>query len=223
MRSSTVISLFGLANVAAAATVFPRQDAVPGSAESIANLKDKIKNVVHLLLENRSFDNIVGGQTSTPVDSPARNGEYCMPVNTTDPKSEIVCSSPRDFDSLLNDPDHTLTGNNFENYAQWQPDTAAIDSGKLVATNKGFVQEHIRLYKLNSTYAAKEVMGYYTPDQVPVITSFCENFVTFDKWHSCVPGVSISFLTLNPPILTRLLAHQPKQNVHAQWNICRTW
>lgn len=165
--------------------------AASGSPESIANMKDKIKNVVHILMENRSFDNIVGGQTSIPVDGPARNGPFCNAVNITDPNSAVICSQAKDFDSITNDPDHSIAGNNFQNYGTFMPDNAAVENGTFVAGQQGFLQDHLRKYpKLNATYAAAQVMNYYTPDQVPVITSFCENFVTFDKWHSCVPGVS---------------------------------
>jgi hypothetical protein len=168
----------------------------PGSPSSIKNLKDKIKTVVHILMENRSFDNLVGGQTSLPVDGPARNGPFCNPANLSVPHSTLECTAPRDLDVIANDPDHSVSGNNFEFYGTFHPNDTLIQSGKLLPSQAGFVENQIRRYNLNDSFAGTQIMHFYTPEQVPVITSFCENFVTFDKWHSCVPGVSTQFITL---------------------------
>jgi phospholipase C len=143
-------------------------------------------------MENRSFDNLVGGQTFTKdIDTPANNGPFCNKVNTTDPHSKTYCTRARDFDSITDDPDHSVHGNNFQSYGTFHPVNEDVDSGKLIANNKGFLEQHLRSHpKLTDPdYAAREVMAYYTPDQVPVVTTLCEEFVTFDKWHSCVPGV----------------------------------
>ncbi|KAF7375963.1 putative Phosphatidylglycerol specific phospholipase C [Mycena sanguinolenta] len=50
-----------------------------GSPESVANLKDKIKHVIWVLLENRSFDNILGAVKRPGFDNPANNGDVCNP------------------------------------------------------------------------------------------------------------------------------------------------
>ncbi|KFY24158.1 hypothetical protein V491_02278 [Pseudogymnoascus sp. VKM F-3775] len=187
MRSASVLSIALLASLGLAA---PSNNG-PGSAASIKNLKEKVKNVVHIVMENRSFDNLVGGQTFTKdIDTPANNGPFCNKVNTTDPHSKTFCTRARDFDSIKDDPDHSVHGNNFQSYGTFHPNNEDVDSGKLVANNKGFLEQHLRSHpKLTDVdYAAREVMAYYTPDQVPVVSTLCKEFVTFDKWHSCVPG-----------------------------------
>ena len=57
--------------------------------------KSPIKTVVVLMLENRSFDHLLGFMTrggkygNVKVDG--LTGKECNPKNITDPKSELIC------------------------------------------------------------------------------------------------------------------------------------
>jgi len=190
-------ALFGLLAFAATIEAIPSpRDTKPtsgaGSDASIANLKDKIKNVVVLVMENRSVDNLLGGQKIKGLDNPINNGPFCNPINITDPSLGQACSTPRNFDSILNDPGHAVYGNNFEFYGTFSPNNTAIQSGELKPIMKGFVQEHLRTYgtKANASDLAVQVMNYYTEEQVPVLTAMTKQFVTFNSWFSGHPGVS---------------------------------
>ncbi|KAJ6554015.1 phosphatidylglycerol specific phospholipase C [Mycena vulgaris] len=145
-----------------------------GSAESVANLKDKIKHVVWVLLENRSFDNILGGVKRRGLDNPANNGTFAIPL--------------KDFDSIRNDPDHGITGNNFEFYGQFAPDNTAIQNGSIVPTNQGFVNKQLISYAITPDLAAAQVMGYYSENEVPTLVDIIDEFTTFNYWFSCIPG-----------------------------------
>ncbi|KAB5578059.1 phosphoesterase [Coniochaeta sp. 2T2.1] len=164
--------------------------ASPPAAGSVANLKGRIKNVVILEMENRSLDNVLGGQTQPGIDNPINSGPFCNPYNVTAPAGGKVCSAANDFDSITNDPDHAVYGNNIQFYGTFTPDNDAIASGELKATQQGFVQEQLRLYgsKVNQSTLAQQVMNYYTEAQVPVLTALVQNFVTFNHWHSAIPG-----------------------------------
>lgn len=179
-------TLHGLLALAAVTQASPPQ---PGS---VSNLKARIKNVVILEMENRSLDNVLGGQTLPGINNPIQRGPFCNPYNVTNPAAGHVCSAANDYDSITNDPDHAVYGNNLEFYGTFTPDNDAIVSGRLVATQQGFVQEQLRLYgsKVNQSTLAQQVMNYYTEDQVPVLTALVQNFVTFNHWHSAIPGVS---------------------------------
>jgi phospholipase C len=56
----------------------------------------------------------------------------------------------------------------------------------------------MRLYadEANKTDLVKQVMHYYTEEQVPVLTSLVKNYLTFNHWHSDIPGVRIPFIKL---------------------------
>lgn len=202
MHSVAVLSLFSALGTAAAAPGWgphPGWGQRPGSQESIRNMKDHIKNVVVLVMENRSFDNLLGGQKTAGLDNPVNNGPFCNPLNLTRPELGEVCTEALDYDSILNDPDHAVHGNNIEFYGTFNPDNEAIASGQLKPNQKGFVHEQLRLYSTeqNTSVLAKQVMNYYTEEQVPTITALVKNFVTFNNWHSDVPGVS----TIRPFVL----------------------
>jgi phospholipase C len=163
-----------------------------GSAASVQNLKSKIKNVVWIILENRSFDNILGGVTRAGFDNPINNGPYCNPQNLTNPNLANYCAGTKDFDSILNDPDHSVTGNNLEFYGSFSPSNAAIANGSLLPSLEGFVNKQLISYPtLSPDVAAKQVMNYYAQEDIPTLVDIIDEFATFNYWHSCVPGVSL--------------------------------
>ncbi|KAH8693564.1 phosphoesterase superfamily protein [Talaromyces proteolyticus] len=188
MHSATLVRL--LLALAASASAIPTKRAQPGSAASIQNFKDKIKNVVVLVMENRSLDNLLGGQTLKGLENPINSGPYCNPYNLTAASEGNVCSAAKDYDSVSDDPDHGVYGNNLEFYGTFNPDESLVQSGALTPSQNGFVHEQIRLYAsdANRSELATQVMNYYTEEQVPVLTALVQNFLTFNHWHSDVPG-----------------------------------
>ncbi|KAJ5102957.1 hypothetical protein N7532_003486 [Penicillium argentinense] len=188
MHPSALIGLLVFAAAASAAP--PKRSHSAHSARSIKNFKSNIKNVVVLEMENRSLDNILGGQTIKGLENPINNGPFCNPYDLNDASKGKVCSTAKDFDSILDDPDHSVTGNNIEFYGTFTPDNADISSGKLTPAQKGFVHEQLRQYgdDTNKTELAIQVLNYYTEEQVPVLTSLVQNYLTFNHWHSDHPG-----------------------------------
>lgn len=191
----TLLSLLAGSAVAAASTYGTVNKApfgyTSGSKQSIANLKSKIHNVVWLLLENRAFDNILGGVHRPGFDNVVNNGPFSNPQDLSNPKSTVWHSHTKDFDSVLDDPDHSVTGNNFEFYGTFNPDNNAIASGKLTPKLNGFVNKQLISYPtLAPSVAAEEVLGYYTEDEIPTLVDIVDEFTTFNYWHSCIPGVS---------------------------------
>jgi len=196
-------ALVGILAFAVAAMALPssspkplsrRQSFIPGSAASIANMKDKIKNVIFLSMGNRSVDNLLGGQIHEGLENSISNGPYCNPLNVSDPSAGAFCTGPKDYDSVSNDPSHAVTGNTMEFYSQWTPDNTAIAEGLLLPNNQGFITEQIHNYgsSTNITELATQVMNYYTEEQVPVLTSLVQNFQIFNHWHSDLAAVSTS-------------------------------
>lgn len=190
MNLNALLGLLAFAAVATAAPPKPSHSA--GSSSSIQNLKNHIKNVVILEMENRSVDNLLGGQTIAGLANPINNGPFCNPYNLTDASYGTVCSAAKDYDSIMDDPDHSVTGNNIEFYETYTPNNDAIAAGTLSPTQQGFVYEQLSRYgsDVNKTELAKQVINYYTEEQVPVMTSLVQNYLTFNHWHSDVPGVS---------------------------------
>lgn len=118
MHSNTLVSLLAFTAAVDAAPQWggwgPHGGNGAGSRSSVQNMKDKIKNVVVLVMENRSLDNLLGGQKIRGLDNPINNGPFCNPLNLTNPKAGYACSQASDFDSVIDDPDHAVYGNNIE-------------------------------------------------------------------------------------------------------------
>ncbi|KAK5107217.1 hypothetical protein LTR62_001625 [Meristemomyces frigidus] len=192
MRTDTAVGLLAITNALYGAVhAGPVSRSHPTSSTgSIENMKSKIKNVVILVMENRSFDNLLGGQKTKGLENPINNGPFCNPINITNPSAGRMCSRASDYNSVIDDPDHNVYGNNIEFYGTYNPDNNAIASGKLQPNMQGFIHEEIHNYatKGNSSFLAKQVMNYYTEEQVAVLTALTKNFVTFNHWHSDVPG-----------------------------------
>lgn len=195
MKANTLLPLLGLSGGALGAAVAHNTQEPwgykSGSKESVANLKDKIENVVWILLENRGFDNILGGVHKDGLDNVVNNGPFWNPqlVNETDSKKWYNVF--KDFDSVLHDPDHSVTGNNFEFYGTYHPDNEAIANGTLKPDLKGFVERQMASYpSISAKRATEEVMGYYSESEIPTLVDLVDEFVTFNYWHSCIPGVS---------------------------------
>lgn len=193
MHRNTFVSLLAFAAAVDAVPQVLRGGNGAGSRSSVQNMKNKIKNVVVLVMENRSLDNLLGGQKTRGLDNPINSGPFCNPMNLTNPSAGQACSQASDYDSVIDDPDHAIYGNNIEFYGTFHPDQAAITSGILQPQMQGFAHEEIRSYQSsekNHTFLAQQVMNYYTEEQVSVLTALTKNFVTFNHWHSDIPGVS---------------------------------
>jgi len=192
MRASIITSLLAImaasADVASAGLV-SRQDSY---STSVQNMKSKSKDVVVPVMEDCSLDSLLHGQKIRGLDSSTNNGPFCNPVNLTTPSASKVCTAASDYNSVMDDLDDSIYGNNIEFCGTYNPDNNAIVSGKSQPTLQGFIHEEVHNYasKGDTSFLAKQVMDYYTEDQVAVLTALTQNFVTFIHWHSDIPGVS---------------------------------
>src|SRR4051794_38726101 len=72
--------------------------------------KERIKNVVVLVEENRSFDTIAGGLSYNPSIDSLIDRSYCQPANVTTQSSPTVCAQPIALDVAPDDPNHSISG-----------------------------------------------------------------------------------------------------------------
>lgn len=151
--------------------------------------QDKIKHVIVLMLENRSFDNLCGYlRVSNPEINGITDVEYNL-VNPSDPNSEKVSvSSTAPFVPDLNPgPGHEVRDVKIQLYA----------GGNGEITMGGFVYDYAQQTGI-SLNQAKRIMQCFSPNKLPVITTLSRQFVLCHRWHSCLPG---------PTWPNRLFAH----------------
>jgi phospholipase C len=149
---------------------------------------DNLKHIVVLMMENRSFDHMLGGLMKA---NPKING---LTGNESNPDSQgaIVKVQPNaQFQSQLDpDPDHHFPGVDLQIFGG-----AAPGPGRK-ANMMGFVKDYFT--QTNDVNRSHNIMSYFTPDKLPVLTTLATQFAVFNGWFSSIPG---------PTICNRAFAH----------------
>ncbi|XP_040989772.1 non-specific phospholipase C6-like [Juglans microcarpa x Juglans regia] len=132
-----------------------------------------IKTIVVLVMENRSFDHMLGWMKK--AINPLINGvtgEECNPVSTNQTNPDSICFSD-DAEFVDPDPEHS-----FEAVAQ-----QVFGSGSIPSMT-GFVEQALSV----SPNLSETVMKGFRPESVPVYAALVREFAVFDRWFSAIPG-----------------------------------
>jgi phospholipase C len=158
-----------------------------------------IRHVVVVMLENRSYDNILGALKGTPAPqsnplgiapgSPLiPNANQVMPtqVNGSGPEFPPTTIPITDPKETFNDMAQQIIGltavpTGGQPYATYPPTTAALQD----ALMQGFVNNYAT--KLNDSPNVGDVMNYFTPGQLPVTSFLANNYAVCDQWFASVP------------------------------------
>jgi phospholipase C len=147
---------------------------------------DLISNVFVLMLENHSFDAVLGFSGITGIDAVTGNPTTIDGLKGQESNNyEGVPYSvkPGAYWSMPADPGHEfpdtllqLTGSN----QMYNPVT-----GYPPINNSGFVQDYA-----GGSPAGKpqDIMYCFSPEQLPVITTLAKEFAVCDRWFSSLPG-----------------------------------
>ncbi|HET8996307.1 MAG TPA: alkaline phosphatase family protein, partial [Acetobacteraceae bacterium] len=163
-----------------------------------ATVLPRIKHVVVLMFENRSFDNLLGWLYDGPAEAPAHfvpdntphvfnglkadtyanaapkvhNGE---PVPATKGTTEWTVGDRTVPASCVPDPD---PGEEFLH--------CRTQIGKAM---DGFLADYLLSFPGDESLdSAAQIMQSYAPAQVPIITSLAKAFAVSDAWHASVPS-----------------------------------
>jgi phospholipase C len=132
---------------------------------------DPIKHVVVLMLENHSFDQMLGFMGLT---NPDVNGVDPSRFNINPVDNSKVYQVPITTLSQQNDPGHE-----FED---------AIEQAK--DDNGHFVSNYLKNYPNATKDQIQEVMGYYPEGTLPVLHELAKNFMVCDNWFASLPGLT---------------------------------
>jgi len=148
---------------------------------------DELKHIVVLMMENRSFDHMLGSLKAT---NPMIDGLDGTQWNPDTQGNKVFVQPLAEFQSQLDpDPDHAFPAVDRQIFA-------GDESAARVATMQGFVQSY---YQQRNDIAHSEKILYYFPqDKLPVLTSLATNFAVFNRWFASIPG---------PTLCNRAFAH----------------
>jgi phospholipase C len=169
----------------------------------------KIQHIVVVMLENRSFDNMLGflyadqgnvpPLTLPPLDPASFDGllpldisdVFWNPANAdffstpgTAPNKVFATSGttePARFTVPNPDPNELFPNFNFQIFGSQTP----VENQQ--PTMLGFLVDYL-LATGNDVNAAKHIMESYSPSQVPVLSQLAKNYAVCDRWFGSVPA-----------------------------------
>ena len=141
-----------------------------------------IEHVVVLMLENRSFDCMLGALYPADATFAGLTGEESnldgttsVPVwNDEGMDARNACIPTPDPGEIFTDMNVQLFGGSGVRTADPPP-------------MSGFVQNYVAQPVTNPPRDPKAVMHYFTPKQVPVISALAKAFGVCDQWHASAP------------------------------------
>ncbi|MBX7042393.1 MAG: hypothetical protein K1X85_05775 [Ignavibacteria bacterium] len=178
---------------------------------------DKYEHIVVLMLENRSFDNMLGYLYSPEEVPPGQRFEGVIGKNISNPLNvnpqDTVYSKDSVHvyrDTVMTNPSpdpgeeypHVNTqlfstilpdSNRYRHVSQMQPPYNEPFPVPDTAAMKGFVTDYIYYFKLFFGRYPKDeeykiIMGCFPPAAVPVISTLAKEFAVCDHWFCSVPS-----------------------------------
>lgn len=151
---------------------------------------DQIEHVFVLMLENRSFDHLLGFSGITGTDPVTGLPTSIDGLRGTEQNSYGGSGYP-----VRNPADYALTvdpGHEFPDVLCQLAGAAAVypSGGKYPPIdNSGYVASYVdACKKAQQPNAPDEIMKCYSPDQLPVLTALAKEFALCDNWHASMPG-----------------------------------
>jgi phospholipase C len=148
---------------------------------------DQLKHIVVLMMENRSFDHLLGGLKKT---DPRINGLDGTESNPDADGTKVQVSPTAAFQGQLDhDPDHHFAGVDLQIFG-------GAAAPNRVATMEGFIKSYAT--QGTGVKGSRAIMNYFPPEKVPIITTLAKEYAVFNGWFSSIPG---------PTICNRAFAH----------------
>jgi len=148
---------------------------------------DKLKHIVVLMMENRSFDHMLGALKATDPRIDGLDGTQFNPDTTG---AAAPAQPLAQFQGQLDpDPDHHFPGVDLQIF---NGDTTP----NRVATMQGFVKSYFSQRK--DVKHSRKIMYHFTPNKLPVLTTLATEFAVFNRWFASIPG---------PTLCNRAFAH----------------
>ncbi len=182
---------------------------------------DNLKHIVVLMMENRSFDHMLGSLKA--VDSRIDGIDVQNPFQNPDTNSNgVTAQALAEFQAQLQpDPDHHFPAVDLQIFGG---DTSATRQPNM----QGFVKSYF--HQQGDVGHSQKIMYYFKQSDLPVLTTLALQFAVFNRWFASIPGpticnrafahygtsfgkVDLNPIYLNEPfksIYTRLIAATPK-------------
>jgi len=142
---------------------------------------DRIQHVFVLMLENHSFDHMLGFSQITGTDAITGQPTSTEGLNPTRDQNcgpdgrSVPVSFPAEW-ALLHDPGHE--------FSDVREQLCGSGGAYPHINNSGFVSNYA---KVDAAHPG-DIMRCYAPEQLPVINTLAREFAVCDHWFSSMPG-----------------------------------
>jgi phospholipase C len=153
---------------------------------------DQLKHIVVLMMENRSFDHLLGSLRSQDAKIDGITGHE----SNQDTTGVQVSVSPtaQDQGQLEPDPGHHFEDTYLQLYGKW-PEGNPISLPDNPPMN-GFIRSYFS--KRQDVSHSRLIMNYFTAANAPVINTLAQGYAVFNRWFASLPG---------PTVPNRIFAH----------------
>jgi len=163
-----------------------------------ANRLGLVEHIVVLVLENRSFDHMLGflyadsgnvsPVTNQPFEGLTGKESNSDATGASIPVTALAAGTPNVYFTPGADPGEGFAATNAQLFGQASPPAGSS------ATNSGFVTDFAATLKgidahrpvISGTTAA-DIMGIFTPELLPILSGLARGFAVCDHWFSSVP------------------------------------
>ena len=150
---------------------------------------DRLKHIVVLMMENRSFDHMLGSLKAVNPKIDGLTGAEANP-DTTPAQNPVPVKPLAEFQGQLDpDPDHHFPAVDIQIFG-------GDKSPNRTPNMQGFVKSYFN--QRRDVKHSQKIMYYFTRDQLPVLTTLALEFAVFNRWFASIPG---------PTICNRAFAH----------------
>ena len=150
---------------------------------------DRLKHIVVLMMENRSFDHMLGSLKAVNPKIDGLTGAEANP-DTTPAQNPVSVKPLAEFQGQLDpDPDHHFPAVDIQIFG-------GDKSPNRTPNMQGFVKSYFN--QRRDVKHSQKIMYYFTRDQLPVLTTLALEFAVFNRWFASIPG---------PTICNRAFAH----------------
>ena len=139
---------------------------------------DKLQHIVVLMMENRSFDHMLG---SLKAVNPAIDGVTPDLSNPDTNGNPVKAQALAEFQAQLQpDPDHHFPAVDLQIFG---------DDPNRVANMQGFVKSYFNQQR--DVGHSQKIMYYFAQRDLPVLTTLALEFAVFNRWFASIPGPTI--------------------------------
>ena len=143
------------------------------------------EHVIVLMMENRSFDHMLGWLHGINPDIDGLTGSECNNIITNNGNTTVYCVNKNGYDVSPSDPNHDINSTTEQIYGYLKPYNATAQPNM-----SGFLQN---AYNNSLNYTTVMSMFHLAPSSAPVINTLALEYAVFDRWYASIPGPVIAF------------------------------